>query len=92
MMKRIAVIAAVLDNPAASQADFNKAVAEFRGAVKGRMGIPSPEHDLSMIAIIVQGSMDEINDLTGRLGALPGVSAKTAVSKREIDTEEGSAT
>ena len=82
-MKRIAVIAAVLDHPSETQAAFNAALKEFRGVIKGRMGIPSPEDDLSMIAIIVQGSVDEINNLTGRLGALQGVSAKAALSKRE---------
>lgn len=84
-MKRIAVIAAVLENPEQSQVSFNKMIGEFRGLVKGRMGIPDVEHGISTIAVIVQGSMDEINDLTGKLGALPGVSAKATVSKKEIE-------
>lgn len=83
-MKKIAVIAAVLEEPEQTQQEFNHIIGEFKGIIKGRMGIPSPEHHLSMIAIIVQGDMDEINHLTGKLGSIAGVSVKSAISKKEI--------
>ena len=83
-MKRIAVLAAVIEEPDIHQEEFNSVVSEFKGIVKGRMGIPSPEYGMSMIAIIVQGEMDEINHITGRLGNIAGVSVKTALSKKEI--------
>jgi putative iron-only hydrogenase system regulator len=79
-MKRIAVIGAVLERPQESQKSFNETVASFKGIVKGRMGIPFPEEDMAVIAITVVGDLDEINALTGRLGNLPGVAVKTAVS------------
>jgi putative iron-only hydrogenase system regulator len=36
---------------------------------------------VSIIALIVDGSTDEIGAMTGKLGSLPGVSVKTAMSK-----------
>jgi putative iron-only hydrogenase system regulator len=81
-MSRIAVIGAVLENPRASQAAFNEIMGSFKGIVKGRMGIPFHEEDMAVIAITVQGELDDINSLTGKLGKLPGVTVKTAVSNK----------
>lgn len=83
-MQRIAVISAILEDPQRSQTDFNALVAGFKGLVKGRMGLPMPEMGVSVIAIVLAGELDDINNLTGKLGALPDVQVKTSVSKKEI--------
>ncbi len=83
-MQRIAVISAILENPQRSQAEFNALVAGFKGLVKGRMGLPIPEYGASVITIVLAGELDEINNLTGKLGALPEVQVKTSVSKKEF--------
>lgn len=79
-MDRIAVIGAVLEQPRETQGAFNDTLGSFKGIVKGRMGIPFDADDAAVIAITVRGELDEINALTGRLGRLPGVTVKTAVS------------
>jgi putative iron-only hydrogenase system regulator len=84
-MARAAVISAILDQPALVQAEFNTIVSEHHHLLWGRMGIPVNGGALALIALTVVGHMDEINQLTGRLGALPHVSVKTAVSTMEID-------
>jgi putative iron-only hydrogenase system regulator len=83
-MKRIAVISAVLDNPHFCQQQFNDTVSEFQGIVRGRMGIPFEEAPVAVISIVVVGELDEINRLTGKLGRIDGVTAKTAVAKTEL--------
>ncbi len=83
-MKRIAVISAILENPDQAQGPFNAIVAGFKGIVKGRMGLPLPEHGVSVITIALAGELDEINSLTGKLGALPEVQVKTSISKKEL--------
>lgn len=82
-MKRIAVISAILEEPTKSQEEFNSVVSEFRGSIKGRIGIPF-EEGISVISITVTGEVDEINSLTGKLGRISGVTVKTAIAKREI--------
>ncbi|MDR1389314.1 MAG: iron-only hydrogenase system regulator [Treponema sp.] len=82
-MNCIAVIGAILEDPKNSQQRFNDLIAAFRGIVKGRMGIPFDAENRAVIAITVEGDLDEINALTGKLGKLPGVSVKTAVSAKE---------
>ncbi len=84
MSEKIAVIGAVLENPGVSQESFNRVLSEYKVIVKGRMGIPFPEHDISVVSITVVGSLDEINALTGKLGNIPYVVVKTSVSKKEI--------
>ena len=46
------------------------------------MGIPLDD-ETSVISIVVVGSLNEINSLTGRLGNIEGVTVKTAISKKE---------
>ena len=41
-----------------------------------------PERNLSVIAVIVDGSNDDIGAMTGKLGAIPGVSVKAALRKK----------
>jgi putative iron-only hydrogenase system regulator len=89
-MERIAVIGAVLGKPQTSQRLFNETVSRFRGIIKGRMGIPFDEDDTGVIALTVRGELDDINALTGKLGNLPNVTVKTAVSG-ELEQIKGGA-
>jgi putative iron-only hydrogenase system regulator len=79
-MKRIAVIGAILESPQTSQRAFNETVSQYKGIVKGRMGIPFDDEDTAIIALTLLGELDDINALTGKLGNLPQVTVKTAVS------------
>ncbi|MDR2193035.1 MAG: iron-only hydrogenase system regulator [Treponema sp.] len=79
-MKRIAVIGAVLEEPARTQTAFNDTVSTYKGIVKGRMGIPFEDENRAVISITVQAELDDINALTEKLGKIPGVTVKTAVS------------
>jgi putative iron-only hydrogenase system regulator len=78
--KRVAVVGAVLTKPRLSQKSFNETIASFKGLVKGRMGIPFDEDDIAVVSITLVGELDEINALTGKLGNIPNVTVKTAIS------------
>ena len=52
-MSRIAVISAVLDEPEKCQQDFNSILANFKGIIKGRMGIPFDKERVSAFPCIV---------------------------------------
>lgn len=81
---KIGVISAILEEPEKCQEEFNRLISEFRGNVKGRMGIPL-EDGISVVCIAVSGNLDDINSLTGRLGNIRGVTVKTSIAKKEID-------
>ncbi|MDD5016946.1 MAG: iron-only hydrogenase system regulator [Eubacteriales bacterium] len=82
--KRIAVISAILESPERSQSEFNALTSSFKGIVRGRMGLPLPDHGVTVIVIALVGDLNEINSLTGKIGLLPGVQVKTSISKKEI--------
>ena len=83
-MKKIAVIAAVLENPASCQKAFNDIISANKHLVKGRMGVPFDEADVALLSVMVLGELNEINALTGKLGKIPNVTVKTAVSGKDI--------
>ena len=80
MEKRIAVIAIVIDKLESAQA-VNDVLHENSPIIIGRMGIPYKERGVSVIALSVDGTPDEISRLTGKLGQIEGVSVKAAISK-----------
>ena len=84
-MKRIAVIGAILENPALCQQAFNETISGFKGMVKGRMGIPFDEAGMAVISLTVVAELNEINTLTGRLGKLSHVTVKTAISDKTVE-------
>lgn len=47
----------------------------------GRLGIPHRERELAIICIIMDAPGDIISALSGKLGRLPGVQAKTQYAK-----------
>jgi len=85
LKKRIAVISAILEEPKKTQSSFNKLVSDYKDIIQGRMGIPFHKDDISIISIVVIGTLDEINSLTGKLGNLNNCVVKTSISKKEID-------
>ena len=86
-MRRIAVISIILESPAETQAEFNECVSNFKGIIKGRMGIPFDDIRVGVISLVVVSELDEINAFTGRLGRIAGCTVKTAVSKESLRVE-----
>lgn len=85
--RRLGVIGVVIESPAAIQRELNDLVSESSSLVVGRMGIPYHERGMAVLALVVDGTNDEINRLTGRLGSLPGVNVRAALSKKSAGGE-----
>jgi len=83
-MKKIGVISAILEEPNLCQKEFNDVISNFKGIIKGRMGIPFEEEGLAVISLTVVGDLNDINSLTGKLGNIQHVLVKTAISKKEL--------
>ena len=76
---RVAVISIIVENDDAVQ-KINEILHEYRGFVIGRMGIPYRTKGISIISVAVDAPQEKISALSGRIGRLPGISAKTAYS------------
>ena len=79
MQRRVALIAIIVEEPD-SVAELNSILHEYAAYVIGRMGIPYRERDISIISVAVDAPQDTIAALSGKIGNLPGVSAKTVYS------------
>ena len=60
---------------------MNELLHEFRQYVVGRMGIPYREKRVSIISVVIDAPGDVTSSLSGKLGMLEGVSAKTLTAK-----------
>ena len=78
---RLGTVGIVVEEPS-SVSEINAILHQYADIIVGRLGIPYRSRGVSIIALAVDGSMDAISGMTGRLGKLPGVSVKAAVSKR----------
>ena len=85
MSTRVAVIAIVVENLASIEA-ISALLHDAHPFVIGRMGVPYRERGISLISVALDAPQDVISALSGRIGALPGVSAKTAYSNVITDT------
>ena len=79
MQTRVAVIAIVVENPNAVE-QVNRLLDEAASHILGRMGLPYRERGINLISVAIDAPQDVISALSGKIGALPGVSAKTADS------------
>jgi len=61
---------------------LNGLLHDYRRYIIGRMGVPHPSKGISVISVVVEAEQDVISALSGKLGALSGVSTKTIYSKR----------
>ena len=79
METRVAVIGIIIENPEAVDA-VNAILHENASFILGRMGIPYREKGIKIISIAIDAPQDIISQLSGKIGRIKGVSAKTAYS------------
>lgn len=81
MSKRIGVVSIIVTNRKDQADRVNHIISEYGHMVIGRMGIPYQPKEISIIALIVNGTNDEIGAMTGKLGTLEGIEVKSALTK-----------
>ncbi len=77
---RIAVLSIIVENRGQA-AKVNEYLSEYGAYIVGRMGIPYREKNVSVLSCVLDAPVTVVNALTGKLGNLEGVSAKSLFSK-----------
>lgn len=77
---RVALIGIMVENTDSAE-KINDILHKYGKYIIGRMGLPYPKRQISIISIAVDAPNDTISSLAGKLGALNGVSTKTIYSK-----------
>ena len=78
--QRIGVVGIVVRDRIKNAPKVNQVLSDYAQIIVGRMGIPYRDRGVSVIALIVDGDTDTIGAMTGKLGSLPGVRVKTALT------------
>lgn len=79
METRVAVMSIIVEN-SDSVEKLNGILHQHGEYIIGRMGIPYRKRSISIISIALDAPQDTISALAGKVGALKGVSVKTAYS------------
>ena len=82
MESRVALVGIIVEDKE-SVAPMNEILHSYAEYVIGRMGLPYAKRDISVISIALDAPLDIINSLTGKLGMLKGVTAKSLMAKME---------
>lgn len=80
MKNRIGVVGIVIDEREDAAPAVNQVLSQHAEIISGRLGLPYRERNLNVIALIVDGTTDQIGALTGKLGSICGVHVKSALS------------
>ena len=80
METRVAIISIIVENFDKID-EFNALLHEYNEYIIGRMGVPYRKKNISVISVAVDAPQDIINALSGKLGRLEGINAKTLLSK-----------
>ena len=81
MEKRLGFVGIIIEDRRRQAKEVNNVLGKFADVIAARMGLPYKQKNCSVITLIVDATTDELGALTGKLGAIEGVSVKSALSK-----------
>lgn len=79
METRVALIGIIVETPDSVEA-LNHILHEYGRYIIGRMGVPYHKRGVNIISIAIDAPQDVINTMTGKIGKLSGITAKTTYS------------
>ena len=82
METRVAVVAIIVKEPG-SVAALNGLLHQYGQYIVGRMGVPYRQRGVNIISIAMDAPADAISALSGKIGRLAGVTAKTVYAPEE---------
>ena len=76
METRVALLAVIVQEGSSVQA-LNELLHQYGPYIIGRMGVPYRERGVNIISVALDAPNDVISALSGKLGRLDGITAKT---------------
>lgn len=81
METRVAVIGIIVEDEN-SVNTLNEVLHDYGSFIIGRMGVPYRAKSINVISIAIDAPQDTISALSGKIGRIKGISAKTAYSSK----------
>lgn len=79
--KRVGFVGIIIKDRKKHSHAVNEILTEFGDCIVARTGIPYHERNICVITLAVDATTDDVGSLTGKLGRIPGVSVRSALSK-----------
>ena len=79
METRVAVMSIIVEDMTSAE-KINAILHEHGEYIIGRMGIPYRHRGINVISIAMDAPQDRISAMSGKIGRLPGITAKAAYS------------
>ncbi|MCI9553431.1 MAG: hypothetical protein HFE94_07855 [Acutalibacter sp.] len=79
METKVAVMSIIVEDSQTVD-KLNALLHEYGEYIIGRMGIPYRARNINIISIALDAPQDTISTMAGKIGNLPGISVKTALS------------
>lgn len=76
METRVALIGIIVESTD-SVTKLNSILSEYGEYIIGRMGVPYQSKGMNIISVAVDAPQNVISTISGKIGALPGITAKT---------------
>lgn len=80
MEERISVVSIIVYDRTKAE-EVNAILHEYADYIIGRMGLPYSKKDVSVISVVLDAPTSITSALSGKLGQLAGVTAKTNTAK-----------
>ena len=64
-------------------AEVNRILSLFSEMIRGRIGIPNQADNSAVIGLVVEGTNARVGALTGKLGNIPGITVKSALTAKK---------
>ena len=82
METRVAILAIIVKNPDAVSR-LNELLHQYGQYIIGRMGVPYRAKGVNIISVALDAPGDVISALSGKIGRLPGITAKTVYAPED---------
>ena len=82
METRVAVLAVIVREGSSVQ-PLNELLHQYGQYIIGRMGVPYRERGVNIISVAVDAPADAISALSGKIGRLAGITAKTVYAPED---------
>ena len=82
METRVAVVAIIVREGSAVAA-LNDLLHQYGNYIIGRMGVPYRQRGVNIISVAMDAPADVISALSGKIGRLPGITAKTVYAPED---------
>lgn len=79
MQTRVAIIGIIVEKTDSVET-LNSVLHDYGSYIIGRMGLPYKQKNINIISLAVDAPQDIISALSGKIGKIDGISAKTTYS------------